>query len=190
MSVCYEQAGDDVCAMAAAVMADYHPELRMPDKSWVRLCVLFAFRGGDDEDGEPAVKLHGYPCAAVVSVIPLKQRVDKRADAEIVIDRERWDDMTDAQRRALLDHEIEHIELQVDENGLLKTDDVGRPKLRLKLHDWQRGGFRAVARRHGADAPEVVAARHFAEDFGNDVLRPAAEPTAEPAEADREEVLP
>jgi hypothetical protein len=135
----------------------------------VKICILMA-SNDTAEDGEPAVKCHGYPAQAVVSVIPYKQRVDKRADAEIILDEQNWVDLTEPQQRALLDHEITHLQMQTDENGFVKTDDVGRPKLKLRLHDFQLGGFRTIAKRYGADAPEVKLARDFEERFGEDLL--------------------
>lgn len=169
MSTIYEQAPPDVHEMAKEIIAQHHPALqRMLDGEPVRLCILFA---SSSDEKQPAVKCHGYPAAAVISIIPYKQRVDKRADAEIIIDERHWEGLTDVQRRALLDHEITHLEIDLDENNLVRTDDSGRPKLRLKLHDFDFGGFRSVARRYGADAPEVILARKFEEDFGEDVLR-------------------
>jgi hypothetical protein len=96
--------------------------------------------------------------------------VNKRADAEILIDMEQWEKLTDNQRLALLDHEITHLEVQVDDVGLVKTDDQGRPKLKLKLHDWQLGGFRSIAQRYGADAIEVMEANRFSTDYGDVAL--------------------
>ena len=52
------------------------------------------------------------------------------------------------------------------ERTFFKTDDAGRPRLKIRLHDWQLGGFAAVAERHGEHAPEVVEARKLAERFG------------------------
>jgi hypothetical protein len=132
---------------------------------YVRLCILMA-TSDTPENGEPAVKLHGWPCAAVVSVIGYKQRVDKRADAEIVIDAKWWDGATPNQRRATLDHEITHLEIQKDETGSVKTDDQGRPKLKLRLHDYELSGFRSIAERYGEDALEVMGIRDFDEKFG------------------------
>lgn len=174
MGVNFEQAPIEVHQIASEVLQAHHPELRMTDGSPVKLCILMAFRG-DDAD-EPAVMLHGYPCYAKISIIPLKQRVDKRADAEIIIDREEWDNnLSHPQQRALLDHEITHLEIQKDENGFVKTDDVGRPKLKLKVHDWHIGGFRSIAQRYGSDALEVVEARKFQESYGDVALKREAE---------------
>lgn len=173
MGICYERASDtnpEILDMAREIIEKYHPELKTPDGGYVRLCIMLAFQGGDDADHEPAVKLHGYPCYAVIKSIPYKQRVDKRADAEITIDKEKWESLTDRQQRALLDHEITHLEIKRDEYGAVDTDDCGRPKLNIRLHDWQLGGFRSIARRYGSEALEVIEARHFDEDFGKDVL--------------------
>lgn len=159
MSVILELADETVHQMAKEVLTLHHPELRLPD-GHVKLCIMMA--SSDREDGEPPVKNQGYPCYAVISVIPYKQRVDKRADAEIIIDKDRWvNDLTEPQQRALLDHEITHLEIQTDDMGMVKTDDTGRPKLKLKLHDWQIGGFRSIAMRYGSDALEVIEARKF-----------------------------
>jgi hypothetical protein len=134
----------------------------------VKLCIMFAF--GDANSGEPALKDRGYPAAAVISVIPTKQRVDKRADAEILIDESRWKGMTDGQRRALLDRMVTYLEMQKDDVGLVKTDDIGRPKLKLLLCDWHLSGFRSIAERYGEDAMEVQEARRFREVYGDSVL--------------------
>lgn len=169
MSVSLEQAPPEVHHMAREILEQHHAELRLTDGSLTRLCILMA-RQGDDSD-EPPVKLHGYPCYAVISIIPYKQRVDKRADAEIVIDETAWVDLTEPQQRALLDHELTHLEIQKDENGFVKTDDAGRPKLKMRLHEWQIGGFRSIAERYGGDAMEVVEARKFEDRFGEAVLK-------------------
>ena len=162
MSVCYERAEHYVLDMAYEIIGKHHSDLKKAD---VKLCILMAFTGDDSND--PPVKLHGYPCAAVVSIIPLKQRADKRADAEIIIDQKAWDDYTEPRQRALLDHQITHLEIQKDEHGFVKTDDIGRPKLKMRLHDWEIGGFRSIAQRYGDDAIEVTCARDFRRNFGD-----------------------
>lgn len=169
MPIRYEQADDSIHAMAREVMEKHHPELRMPDQSYVKLCILMA-EDDDLEDGESTLKDAGYPLQAKVSVIQYKQRVDERDDAEILLDRANWERLTEPQQRALLDHAVTHLDIQKDENGFVKTDDVGRPKLKLKVPDFRLSGFRSVARRHGDDAPEVIAARAFERDYGEDVL--------------------
>lgn len=177
MAVTYDQAPAEVHEMAREILEEHHPELKLGESEHVRLCILMAQVTGDDVDpDEPAVKWNGYPALAVISVISYKQRVDKRADAEIIIDRKAWDDMTEPKQRALLDHEITHLEIQTDADGFVKSDDQGRPKLKLRLHDWQLGGFRSIAQRYGGDAVEVVEARKFEQDYA-DVTTAKAEGT-------------
>lgn len=172
MSVILDSAEQSVHDMANEIIDAHHPELKgVPnvDGSRSRLCILMACNE-DKESDEPPVKCHGYPAAAIVSIIPYKQRVDKRADAEIIIDALVWDGLTEPQQRALLDHEITHLEVQKDEHGFVKTDDAGRPKLKLRLHDWQIGGFRSIAERYGDEALEVRHARDFQKEYGDVAL--------------------
>lgn len=170
MSVIYEQAESDVHDLAADIIDRFHPDLRTTEKQpGVRLCILMASNDEDSED--PPVKLHGYPCYAVVSIIPYKQRVDKRADVEIIIDASHWEDLPEQRRRALLDHEITHVEVVRDKFGFIKTDDLGRPKLAMKLHDWQIGGFRVICQRYGEDAIDVIEATKFADTFGDVAIK-------------------
>jgi len=169
MPITFEPATLQVYEMAEEIMRTYHPELEMGSGEWPRLCIMTAV--SDDPEDSP-LKINGDPAAAIISIIPYKQRVDKRADAEILIDARIWHDLRDGQRRALLDHEITHLQIQWDENGIVKTDDCGRPKLKMRLHDWTLTGFRSIATRYGEDALEVIDARKFVEKFGKDVLAP------------------
>jgi hypothetical protein len=45
------------------------------------------------------------------------------------------------------------------DEGQIKTDDCGRPKLRLRPHDFEIAGFDAIIERHGAAAVEARATR-------------------------------
>ena len=40
-----------------------------------------------------------------------------------------------AERRALLDHELHHLELKRDKKDRIRKDDLGRPLLRMRKHD-------------------------------------------------------
>ncbi len=169
MAITYEPARPEIKAMADEVMRKYHPELEMGNSGeYPRLCIMTA--SSDDPEDPSPLKLHGYPCAAIISIIPYKQRVDKRADAEILIDARNWHDLTEPQQIAILDHECEHLQIQYDEHGIVKTDDCGRPKLKMRLHDFTVAGFRSIAIRHGDNAPEVLLAQDFVKKFGADVL--------------------
>ena len=150
----------EVRAVLEDVLAEYHPELA---EAGVTINLLFANSTGNG----PAVKLHGYPCAAVVKINGLKARVEGVMDATITIDGDAWPDWSTGQRKALIDHELYHLELAHDaKTGNYKYDDAGRPKLKMRNHDWQMGGFDAIARRHGQAAFEVQAVRVLATERG------------------------
>lgn len=150
----YEKAPQEVCDLVAEITSAYHGPLFDAD---VTFDLLFAHAETDDNGDAkgPALKLHGYQCAAVVRIVPYKQRVLGQGDAEIVFDGDRWDEWSDEQKRAIVDHEIEHLELAVDREGNVKRDDLDRPKLKMRKHDHQFGWFDSIARRHGQHSFEV-----------------------------------
>ncbi len=110
-----------------------------------------------DDDGESTLKLHGYPCAAVVKITGYEQRVKGLDDACITIDWLTWKGLTEDERVALIDHELHHLEVAKDKKGNIKSDKNGRPKLKMRLHEWQLGGFAVISGRHGKAALEVQA---------------------------------
>lgn len=154
----YEQAPQEVHDKAASIIAQFHPQL---GSSEVTLDILMATNDTGD-----AVSHAGYPALAVVRIINLKDRVKGLKDAEITIDAKAYWHMTDEQRTALIDHELTHLIVLYDGDGLMKTDDIGRPKLKLKKHDYQFGWFTEVAKRHGRNSPEVYQARILWENDG------------------------
>lgn len=180
MPLTYEKADDWVLDVVRAAMNRWHRvlvacevtvDVLMVDKTDAQGCRL-----------PNALKHQGYPCAATIKVVPLPQRALGQGDALLTIDRVTWEDLTDDQRLALVDHELEHLRVACEkpsafdfmsiseEDGSMvgspKSDDLGRPVLKLQLHDWQLGGFRSVVARHGADALEVKAVEACVDERG------------------------
>lgn len=108
------------------------------------------------DEREPILKAHGYPAIATVKITSLKDRAKGVADVEIIVDEEKMARMTAAERAAVFDHELTHCELQINERGAPKRDDLGRPKLKIRPHDVQVGWFTEVVERHGRNAAEVL----------------------------------
>ncbi len=92
-------------------------------------------------------------------------RVAGKADADLKIDEENWNGLTDRQREALLHHELLHLEVKSDEEGHVQTDDCGRPKLKIRPHDWEAGGFNQVAEAYREDSPEAIALAGLAKEW-------------------------
>jgi hypothetical protein len=137
--------------MVAEVMHQHRLDL---ENSRVRVDVL-TIASDDESNEEPVLKLHGYPCAAVVKILGPKDRAKGLGDAEIVIDEIQWNALPRATQAALLHHELYHLELVRNGSGKVKLDEYRRPKLKMRLHDRQFGWFDEVARIHGTASMEV-----------------------------------
>lgn len=150
MATTYElcEQDSDENAMVNRILEKWHPDVAKT-RPWIS--VIFA-----SNDEGPDLKLHGYPCAAVIKQNSYKDRVAGKADVDILVSREWWDDNpTDEAREALLDRELCHLEVKLDKNGEVVTDDLDRPRFTMRLHDFEFGGFYEVIRRHKQLAVEA-----------------------------------
>ena len=140
--ITYTPADSDVLDRVARLMAAHHGMLV---EYGVRIDCLFA-HPDLDEDGVPKgppVTLNGYTCAAKVKITSPKDRAKGCGDAEILIDHDVYQELSDAERDALLDHELQHLD------AVSEFDDMGRPKLKMRLHDHSFGWFDVIVARHG-----------------------------------------
>ena len=150
----FKEAPKSVHAQVKKIVDDHYPDLV---DAAVTFDLLMAHAKVDDKTGEPvspALKHHGWPAAAVVKINSHKDRVAGRNDVEITIDGDNWNDRTDPQQVAILDHELRHLIVIRNPAGIVKEDDCGRPKLKLSDHDWQFGGFNSILERHGEHSLE------------------------------------
>ena len=154
MGTTYEMCGDKkVLRMVNTARDKWHPKL---DHFEVSIDVLWV-RG---ELMKPALKLHGVPAIAVVKITNLKDRAKGLSDVEITLDERVFTSYEPATQMAIIDHELEHLEL-VFKEGSLERDDINRPKIRLRVHDHELGWFRNVAERHGENSIEVIQAKRL-----------------------------
>jgi hypothetical protein len=147
----YTLAGQEVLQLAAKVMKLHHDRLV---EAGVEITYLMVSAARDKKTGEPtgpALKLHGYPCRAIVKINSLKDRVAGKADADVQLDGDQWDGWMDAEQEAIIDHELTHLVATGE------SDDAGRPKLEMRNHDWQLGGFASVVEHYGDAATDKQA---------------------------------
>lgn len=160
MPITLDPAGPDVLDVVDRVMAQYHPALI---EHRVTVGLLMAW---NSKKLLPAVKLHGVPCAAIIKNTPYLQRVHGIRDAVITFDGRLWKENSDAWRVALVDHELQHLSPLLDrKTDRLKEDALGRPKLRMRPHDWELSGFQIIAHRHGPQALEVQEFHRATKEF-------------------------
>lgn len=127
--------------------AKHHARLK---KSKVTVALLMA-----TSDEGHAVYLNGYAKAAVVGITPYKMRCLGVADAEIVIDEKLWEKLEDAEKKSLMDHELTHLLPVLGSDNKVKLDAYDRPKLAMRRHDWEIGGFAEIIVRHGEQALDM-----------------------------------
>lgn len=151
MAKTYNEVDHTVYDLIESVMKKHHADLAEHE---VTVHAVFV-EATDKEGGEvPALKHGGYPAAAKIKITSLEQRARGVADAQMTIDGYHWRRMGPAQQLALIDHELEHLILNPTKEGVI-GDDLGRPRLKCQLHDWQLGGFASIVERHGENAIEV-----------------------------------
>jgi len=145
----YDEPADDAVTLIADLLALYHqgPD-GLPQSIDVRCWFAFAATNKAGEITGNALRVRGGAAYACVRITSPLERVQGLGDALILIDGDNWTNWTAERKAALIDHELEHIAAQRDKDGTLKLDDRGRPKLGLRPHDWEFGGFNSIARRH------------------------------------------
>jgi hypothetical protein len=163
----YQKAPAEVKEMADAIMNE-HITYKDVLEAKVKIDFLFAFAevGEDGESKGHALTKHGIRALGITRKIGIKDRVMGRGDAEVAIDGDWWEEATPARRRALLDHELHHIEVKLDEDGVVIRDDWKRPKLKLRKHDIEVGWFAVVAGRNGGASLEIEQAKAIMDSYG------------------------
>lgn len=155
----YSPAPEAVQQKTQAIMERYHANLVEND---VTIDILMV-----QSDNPPALKWAGYPASAVIKGTSLKDRAKGMKDVELIIDEAEFAKLSPEQQDGLLDHELEHIVLKTDEDtGEVLRDDLDRPMVEIKRHDYQFGWFVSIAARHGANSPEVQQAGKIMAEAG------------------------
>jgi hypothetical protein len=159
--------GDEVTQMADKLLGSTHRDVAELDPD-----IGYYFIEYDSDTKEaaakkhrelpPVLKLHGAACAATIKINSYKDRVQGKPDVTVTISREAWDEFTDAQRLALLDHELTHLLVKWEKKtNAPMADDLGRPTFAMRPHDYDLSIFGEVVRRHGKAAVEVKTTVHF-----------------------------
>jgi hypothetical protein len=148
----FEKASTEDLAHCHQLMAEHHPELHA---AGVVVTIMLA----RNEDEHP-LRVRGIPAAACIRVTRPLERSMGYGHALMLIDGNEWPHRSEMEQAAILDHELTHLQLVLDKKtGQVKEDDEGRPKLKLRPHDFEFGWFDAVAKRWPDTALEIQQAR-------------------------------
>jgi hypothetical protein len=152
----------DISSIAESLIKQFETHAGISDNR-VKIDYLFAFADVDETTGEiagDALKWHGVKALGIARKLSAKDRAKGLGDAEICIDGDWWANADDKERAALLDHELHHI------CGTDKMDDLGRPVIKMRKHDYQFGWFSIIAARHGQFSQEQQQAKAMMEVSG------------------------
>lgn len=146
----FKRCDPSVPKMAAAIMQEFETHKPLVEAG-VKIDYIFAYGERDEKTDEiisDALTHNGAKALGICRKIGLKDRAKGMGDAEICLDHDYWETIDEPDQRALLDHELHHIVVSK------KTDDLGRPKLAMRGHDFEVGWFAVIAKRHGKHSIE------------------------------------
>ena len=147
----YYIAEDSVREVFEKTMEEFHEELVDVELTFTVLMAVAVDREGALKN-EPTLMSRGHRVAARVRKTNGAQRAAGMTDVVFEVDAQLYEGLTDAERVALVDHELEHVELVLDEDEHVRLGVDLRPVLRVKPHDAEIGVFYGVVERHGAAA--------------------------------------
>jgi hypothetical protein len=150
----YSIANEEVNLTIQKVMKENHGDL---DAAGVTITALIA----RSEEG-PAIKVRGSEAAGCIRITKLAERTLGLGDALMTLDGERMDAWTSRRLQAVIDHELRHLMIAKNKKtGQIQLDDEGRPKLRIRPHDFEFGWFARTAELYGEESYEVSQAREI-----------------------------
>jgi hypothetical protein len=162
--------------MANEILCEFETHRPLLDaKVTIDLLFAYADRNEAGERAADALSKGGVRALGIAKIITLKDRVAGRGDAEITLDGDWWADAKEQQRRALLDHELHHLAVSIKE-GCSVYDDAGRPKLKMRKHDYEFGWFTIIAARHGKFSIEVEQSTRIMHEQGEFYFPKALQP--------------
>ena len=150
----YSIANEEVNLTIQKVMKENHGDLHA---AGVTITALIA----RSEEG-PALKVGGKEALGCIRVTKLTERTLGLGDALMIIDGESMIAWSSKRLQAVIDHELRHLMLAKNKKtGQIQLDDEGRPKLRIRPHDFEFGWFARTAELYGEESYEVSQAREI-----------------------------
>ena len=119
--------GESVLKMAKQVvslLSTLGPEYEFLNKVKVDYIFAYADLGEDGERSNDAITHNGHRAYGLCRIINLRDRAKGNGDAEILLDHDYWAEITEPEQRALLDHELTHIQVCLTKAGTM-TARVG-----------------------------------------------------------------
>ena len=169
----YSIANEEINLTIQKVMRENHGDLHAEG---VTITAMIA----RSEEG-PAIKVRGCEAAGCIRITKLMERTLGLGDAVMILDGERLDAWSSKRLQAVIDHELRHLMLKpCKKTGGYQLDDEGRPKLRIRPHDFEFGWFARTAELYGEESYEVSQAREIVAASWVQLLLPGLEIDPDP----------
>ena len=169
----YSIANEEINLTIQKVMKENHGDLHAEG---VTITALIA----RSEEG-PALKVGGREALGCIRVTKLTERTLGLGDALMILDGESMVAWSSKRLQAVIDHELRHLMLAKNKKtGQIQRDDEGRPKLRIRPHDFEFGWFARTAELYGEDSYEVSQAREIVAASWVQLLLPGLEIDPDP----------
>ncbi|MCL5098510.1 MAG: hypothetical protein M1608_13470 [Candidatus Omnitrophica bacterium] len=162
----FDKAGAEIMDLLWGVCKyESHKPIR---EAGVKIDVVLAYADRDDKGQArgTALQKDGRRALGITRKLGLKDRAMGRGDAEITLDGDYWLEAGKEQQAALLDHELTHLVVKMDQAGFFRRDPLKRPILGLRLHDIEVGWFVEVAKRHEGNSLERGQALMIMDSYG------------------------
>lgn len=170
----YRLADDKTIQLVSQVMNESHKHLA---EVGVRFQIVMS--EAMDRDGNIVYSLSkdGIYCAAKIGLHNKKNRIIKNIDIEITIDSLYWQNASIEERKSTIDHELTHIVVKLDKEGLPKVDDDGLVCFKMRRHDLVYWGFKEILERNKTNSIEYQSFKNLLKDIGGMVTPPTPTPT-------------
>jgi len=170
----YDRCPQEVFDLGARIAEQFHGPTLHDTQVDIVYQFVYAARDKEGQLKGPAIKFCGWPADSNIKIKSTVDRCAGSGDVIVQIDGDQWNDpenpWSDAKKEEVIDSALCRIELVLsdpDENGNCnpESDDLGRPKLKIRDFEMMVCGFPETIRRHGQLAKLSVDGNNFVEEF-------------------------
>lgn len=124
-----------------------------PLKSYEINVQLFYKYGKRDKEGElktPALQKNGKAIYAQTKIVSNFNRMTDDTDVKIILNKDLWDELSKEEKLAILDNELNYIQVKEDKEGepLTISEDSDKVQLKLRKPDFYCEGFLEIMNIH------------------------------------------
>lgn len=169
MAITFDNTSDpakEAKAIAGRLIEKYHAGLK--DSGATIECIEATRADAEGEIvGGSATKINGFSVPAKIKINSLADRVEGKADVTITFDHTQWKDASDDERAAIIDHQLQCVDvMREDGKGAVLTDDIDRPRMKVRKPDHFHRWFDVIAERHKTASIELRQAKTWFDSAG------------------------